>query len=333
MSLCNVFIHLHGACMLTIRPFAGSDTDYAALSAIVSAVWPERDASIPTLRHFDYTHGNGFFFQRFIIDQDQAITGYCECGEPADSYRPGKYFCDIAVLPGWEGCGAGSVLYAHMLAVLRQRPLPATMLVAKTREDKPRAIHFLEKRGFDLIMRSYRAALAVDRFDLAPFTMRIPQVKEAGIELCSLADLVRRDPMWQRHIYELDWECTLDEPLPDTPTKPPFDHYVAEIFGNPDFLPEAWFIALDQGRYVGMAAANRNSHHPHQLDTFFTGIVRSHRRRGIALALKLLLIDYAQRNGFTRMMTDNEEHNPMYQINLKLGFEPEPALLFFQKQL
>lgn len=319
--------------MLTIRPFAGNDADYAALAAIISAVWPERNASIPTLRHFDHSHGNGYFFQRFVIEHDQSVTGYCECGEPADSYRPGKYSCDIAVLPAWEGCGAGSALYNHLLAVLAQRSLAATLLTAKTRADKPRAVRFLERRGFEIVMRSHRAALAVDNFDATPFALRIQEVRSNGIELCSLAELARRDPNWQRHVYELDWECTLDEPLPDTPTKPPFDHYAAEIFGNPDFLPEAWFVAVDGGRYVGIAAANRNSQHPHQLDTFFTGIVRSHRRRGLALALKVLLTDYAKKNGYTRMITDNEEHNPMYQLNLKLGFEPEPALLFFQKRL
>jgi mycothiol synthase len=319
--------------MLTIRPFTGSDADYAALAAIVSAVWPDRAASIPTLRHFDHCHGNGYFFQRFVSEQGYSLVGYCEYGEPADSYRPGKYYCDVAVLPGCEGNGIGGALYDYMLTELRQRPVAATTIVAKTRADKPQAIRFLTKRGFELIMRSLRAGLAVDRFDPTPFAQRIPEVKSRGIELVSLAELARANPNWQQQVYELDWECTLDEPLPDTPTKPAFEHYAAEIFGNPDFQPEAWFIAVDQGRYVGIAAANRNSQHPNQLDTFFTGIVRSHRRRGIALALKLLLIDYAKNNGYSCIVTDNEEHNPMYQINLKLGFEPEPALLFFQKRL
>ena len=67
------------------------------------------------------------------------------------------------------------------------------------------------------------------------------------------------------------------------------------------------------------------------MDTVFTGVVRSHRRRGIAKALKVLAIDYAHRQGYQLIKTDNEEHNPMFQINLALGFQPEPAILFFQK--
>ena len=31
--------------------------------------------------------------------------------------------------------------------------------------------------------------------------------------------------------------------------------------------------------------------------------------------------------------TDNEENNPMYQINLKLGYEPLPAWVDYEKKL
>jgi mycothiol synthase len=318
--------------MLTIRPFVG-DTDYAGFAKVVTDVWPDRDASLSALQHYDHAHANGFYFQRFVAEQHGQIIAYCECGEPADSYRPGKYFFELGVLPAWQGQGLGATLYNHLLTTLAQRPDALTMLVCKTRENQPQAVSFLHKRGFEQVMRSHIATLAVTAFDRTPFAPLLPKIAASGIELWPLTKLAQRDPDWQRKIYELDWECTLDEPLPDTPTKPSFEHYAAEIFGNPDFLPAAWFIAVDGGRYVGMTAANRNHRHPGQLNTFFTATVRSHRRRGLATALKLLQIDYAQANGYTRIITDNEEHNPMYQINLALGFQPEPALLFFQKQL
>jgi mycothiol synthase len=321
-----------GAFMSTLRPFAAA-TDYIGLAAVIAAVWPDRDASLSTLQHFDQTHSNGFFFQRFVLEQDGQMIAYCDYGEPADSYRPGKYWFELAVLPTQQGRGFGSALYERMERELRQRAQPLTMLTCKAREDQPAALRFLHKRGYQQVMRSHLASLDVAAFDPTPFAALLPKVAATGIELVSLAELAERDPDWQRKIYELDWECTLDEPLPDTPTKPSFEHYAAEIFGNPDFWPPAWFIAIDGGRYVGMTAANRNRRHPAQLDTFFTATVRSHRRRGLATALKLRQLDYAQRHGYTRIKTDNEEHNPMYQINLALGFRPEPALLFFQKQL
>ena len=64
-----------------------------------------------------------------------------------------------------------------------------------------------------------------------------------------------------------------------------------------------------------------------------TGVLRSHRRRGIATAVKLPTIDFARSVGARYISTDNEENNPMYQLNLKLGFRPMPAWLDFEKHL
>ena len=317
--------------MFTIRPFADNAADYAALSALIGAIWPDRAVAVVALQHFDQARRAGHFFQRYLLSSAGAPVGYCECGEPADSYRPGKYAFDIGVLPGWRGRGLGAALYDHLVGEVSQRPLPLTMLACRTREDRAETVHFLQKRGFEQVMRSPIAVLDVAQFDFAQVAGAVAQVTESGLQLVSLAELPALDPHWQERVYELDWECTLDEPLPDTPTKMPFAHYAGEVFGNPDFLPEAWFVAIDHGRYVGMTATNRNATNPQQLDTIFTGVVRSHRRRGIAKALKGLAIDYAHRHGYQVIKTDNEEHNPMFQINLALGFQPEPALLFFQK--
>lgn len=317
--------------MLTIRPFTYSQADYAAISTILSRVWPDRDSTVATLQHIDNTCSPQFFSVRFVAEVDRSVVAVAEGGESAIFYRPGKYSITLDVDPAWEQQGIGSALYAHLLTSLSTSALSVTMLVSTTREDKPQAIRFLERRGYTQVMRSPLAALDVHRFQFDRFTSIIPKVEQSGIQLLSLAHLRTLDSDWQRKVYDLDWECTLDEPLPDAPTKLDFAQYVGQVFGHPNFLPEAWFIALDEGRYVGMTATNRNARHPQQLDTVFTAVVRSHRRRGLATALKLLAIDYARRNGFQTIKTDNEEHNPMFKLNLALGFHPEPALLFYQK--
>ncbi|MCD4691179.1 GNAT family N-acetyltransferase, partial [bacterium] len=72
---------------------------------------------------------------------------------------------------------------------------------------------------------------------------------------------------------------------------------------------------------------------PTKLHTGLTGTVRSHRRRGIATALKVAAIDLAKKRGVATIETDNEENNPMYALNVELGFEPQPAWLDFTKRL
>jgi GNAT superfamily N-acetyltransferase len=318
--------------MVLFRSFAETDNDYAQISTVLTAIWPDRDSSPAMLRHVDQARGSEFYAQRNLAEIDRRVVAVCDHYEPPDFYRPGKYAFAIHVHPAYERQGIGGALYAQMVTDLQRRTQSLTILTAQTRESKPQAVRFLQGRGFSQVMRSPLASLDVTTFDPQRFATLLPKLAAAGIELVCVADLPARDPEWRRAIYELDWECTLDEPLPDTPTKGSYEQYVAQVFDSPDFLPAAWFVALDQGRYVGMTATNRNAQQPRQLDTIFTATVRSHRRRGIATALKLLALDYAGRNGYTLIKTDNEEHNPMFQINLALGFQPEPALLFFQKE-
>ena len=62
-------------------------------------------------------------------------------------------------------------------------------------------------------------------------------------------------------------------------------------------------------------------------------MVRSHRRKGLATALKLWGIAFAKRYGAKLLETDNEESNPMCHLNRKLGFEPQPAWIDFEKRM
>jgi hypothetical protein len=65
-----------------------------------------------------------------------------------------------------------------------------------------------------------------------------------------------------------------------------------------------------------------------------TGVLRSHRRRGIALVLKLRGIAYAQSLGRPTIKTWNEANNrAMLAINEALGFVKQPAWIDFVKVL
>ena len=62
-------------------------------------------------------------------------------------------------------------------------------------------------------------------------------------------------------------------------------------------------------------------------------MARSHRRRGIATAIKVRSIRFAKDLGYRAIQTDNEENNPMYDLNLRLGFRPTKAWLQFRMEV
>ena len=44
-------------------------------------------------------------------------------------------------------------------------------------------------------------------------------------------------------------------------------------------------------------------------------------------------IEILQKKGVTEVRTDNEENNPMYKINVALGFKPVPFSLDYSKEI
>lgn len=319
--------------MFTIRPFDYTDQSYTAIVALQNRIWPDQPETVAWWKHRDSIRNPDYFYQAFLVEGDGELVAYAHVMDTPWSYRPGKYAIGVTVHPDYERRGIATMVYDHLMALLATRPLPPTLLIAHLREDKTQAIRFLNKRGFQQVMRSPISLLDLATFDASRFAHIPPKVQAAGIRIVPMTELAQFDPDHREKIYELDWQCTLDEPLPDAPTKPSFADYTKFFFDAPSFIPEACFIAVDGHEYVGMSNLMRNLAQPTEINTGFTAVLRTHRRRGIATALKLRALAYAQQQGYQAIKTGNEENNPMLGINLVLGFVPQPAWLDFQKVL
>ncbi|MGB0387429.1 MAG: GNAT family N-acetyltransferase [Ardenticatenaceae bacterium] len=315
---------------ITIRPFEPTDTEYEQIVAIANAVWPDEFVTVENLRHRDTHRDPNYLFEREVIEKNGQLVAFGTYAQWSWSFHPRKYWVGLAVHPDYEGQGIGSAYYEHVMALLLERdPIAIT---ASTREDKPQAIRFLRKRGFEQTMREPRCELKVDTFDSTKFVGVLEKVRQSGIQIVTIRQLAEIDPNWKRNLYEAEWEIVQDVPSPDPHVKRSFENFEKGTLGRPKLLPDGWFVALNEGRYVGMSALWRSAN-KEKLDTGLTGVVRTHRRRGIATALKVHGIQFAQQYGAKTIVTENEENNPMYQLNLILGYRPVPGRLDFEKTL
>ena len=137
-----------------------------------------------------------------------------------------------------------------------------------------------------------------------------------------------------RQVYELDTECTRDEPGIAPDWRPlTYEAYHREIFANEGFDPAGIFLAEKDGALAGVCGL----HFPPDKEaawTFFTGVRRAHRGRGLAQALKLLAVQYANRRGCRKVGTGNHERNgPMLAVNRKFGFRPLTGVYAYRKHL
>ncbi len=318
---------------LEIRPFSSTTIDYAAVIAVDNAIWPDNPMVLDELKHTDKHRDANYLYQRLMMVWEGNIVGFAYYRENPYSYQPGKYHVSIQVHPDFEGRGIGTAVYEYILTCLQQQKHKPVLLESGTRDTKPQAVRFLEKRGFVRVMRWLRSELDLTQFDKTSFDALFAKLASQGIELVPLAHLQLTDPEWQQKIYELDWELTLDEPAPNPPTKQPFDRFVLEVLDGPSFVVDAWVIGVENGRYVGMSNLEPDLGNESRFQTGFTGVARSHRRRGLATALKAKTAVFAQACGKTQILTMNEENNPMYDLNVKLGFRKLDAVLAYEKEM
>lgn len=310
--------------MIHIRPFNYSDQDYAIKVALDNAAWPDLPQTVEESRHSDESWDRKYAFARFIAEENGHPVAYGTYLEPFWSYRPGKYFLDITVDPRKQRRGIGTTFLHYLIAEVEARG--ATNLTAYTREDKHQARAFLEKFGFERGLREPISELDVTAFDPAAFADRVAQVEASGIRLASLAELAAEEPDWVRKFSDMTHIIEQDVPSSDPPEKPSYESSRKWLTG-PRVDLNALLVAVDGDTWVGTSMLILRLADPTTMSTGLTGILRSHRRRGIATALKVRAIEYAQTLGVKAIQTENEENNPMFQLNLQLGYKPKPAWL------
>lgn len=327
--------------MFLIRQFEPTDAEYAAIAAIQAQLWPDERLFPPERwRSEDAEWPKEHLHQRFVAVSDGGtIVGHGACYEAFWQNQPGTYSFDFSARPDREGSGVDTQLYDTIMAVLQQRP-DLELCETRMREDHTARIDFLLANGFVPAMRSPTSAIDVAAFDPGPYPYLEPRLLSEGIILQTLAEFQRQAPNWKEQLYELRWALLQDVPSIDPPIKPSMEEFEQQILDDPALAPEAWFLAIDTthanpnsiGALVGMSNLWINDPTFQRLDAGLTGVVRSHRRRGIATALKVRTIVFGQLHGAKRIATSNEEDNPMFQLNLQLGFQPKPAWVTYRKR-
>jgi GNAT superfamily N-acetyltransferase len=307
-----------------------SDADYEATAAIWTANWPEYPKTAEMYRYNAETRDPSTILGRLAAEDDGGIvaTGYFVA--ETDCEASSKFLVYVQVDPAKHGRGVGTAIFDAVMEHLSEHD-PA-ILQSFTREDHEAGIVFLKKRGFRISMKEQDSELDLSTFAPAEFADVVTKVRESGIEIVSASELSKRDPDWMKKTWELHGEIIPDVPDDDLLHNEPFSEF-EKSFSHPDFVPEGYFLALDGGRYVGMSSVWDRRVKKGEVYTRLTGVVSSHRRRGIATALKVRAHEFAKSRGDRVVVTGNEENNPMYGLNVRLGFRPTKAWLQFRKEL
>ncbi len=317
-----------------VRDFAPAD--YEAWVAASNRCYPDYPWTVTEMRHQDDTFDRSrFFMTRLVAEDDGVLVGGLDVRHKPSRFHPDRYAWDLWVVPERRRRGHGTALNDAGLSLLRSRSaLAATTGVKESMAD---GVAFARDHGWVEVKRDWESRLRVAGFDFRKFSGAEARIAGEGIRVSTLADEMSRDAeAAERRAYELVEVLRQDVPATDAPTAETFEEWKTRYgTGSPTFLPEAFFIAVDRdGRWVAMSNLEKQLEDPSFVWQGLTGVRREDRGRGIAMALKLRTVAYAQRMGVDHIKTWNDQRNrPMLAINEAMGFEKQPAWIAFELRL
>jgi len=255
----------------------------------------------------------------FVAYEDGVPVGCGAAGAWVPGSESDEVDADASVIPAHRRRGIGGAILRAVSA--HARGVGGTALVGEAHEDDPGSLAFLARRGFEEVERQKGVAL-----DLAAVEAPEPAAPE-GIEIVTRAE--RSD--LAEGMYAVGLEAGRDIPGRDAEHSPTFEQWRAFELDRPSRRPELSFVALDGGTVVGFASLDGLG------DVAYNGltaVARSHRRRGVARALKLRQIAAARAAGFRLLVTESEERNePMRRLNESLGYLPIPGMVVLRGPL
>jgi GNAT superfamily N-acetyltransferase len=211
----------------------------------------------------------------------------------------------VRVRPSARRQGIGSALLSA--AAEAALGLGRHRLWGRVHEDDPASRRFVAERGFREVTRDVEIVLDVAPGDgeWAPGIVELTPEHLAGA-------------------YQVAAEAIPETALPQVAQARPFDEWVKEEERQGAMAA----VAIEDGLVVGYARLYHVPGVEGRLENGLTAVLRSHRRRGLATALKRAQIAWAAEHGFREIVSEMVEGNAaMRGVNRRLGYRELPAKL------
>jgi mycothiol synthase len=304
--------------------------DNPALAAVQTACDPEHPQTAADFAHADTLEDDRIHRARYLWEEAGEVLAYAGYFQFSMMYDPDRFALYGGVRPAARRRGIGTALLDRLLADLLPRR-PRTIGFAQW-EYLGEGMEFLLGRGYPEIMRDIESRVDLERFDAEAFAESTHRVEAAGLRIVPMTELEDGEAL-RRRICDLDMAVSEDMPMTGELTPPRFDIYAHLHFASPHFRPELCWLVLDGEELVGLCwhvAGARED----ELETCVSGVLRSHRRRGIAMAVKARALADARERGYRTIRTRNEKNNiGMLTVNHRLGYRPCGSMIILEKEL
>jgi len=272
---------------------------------------------------------------RLLLYKDKILVGAIYYSQGRDENSQTVFFT-LNIDPNYNTSESRDLLYNGMLKNIKSFNANKILTGVYDHPNYHQIKQFLIDNNFELVQTNREYSCDITKIDIEKYQPLIKKLESEGIKFYDSKEEMLDWPDHYKKLEELTWTYSQDFPIPDgiEHTRPPFERYMKEINNYYENCYGAEIVAVKNKEYIGSTDLEVYcKSEPHKAWTGGLGVLKEFRRKRIATALKIKAIERLLHKGVTDVRTDNEENNPMYKINVALGFEPVPFSLEYMKEI
>ena len=316
--------------MIEIKKFTATNEEFKEIARINNLV------NHDSIDHPDYDkedwaiRDQSLIRDRLLLYNEKKLIGLLYYVQGRDENRK-IFFFNIVLNPKYHNNGYRELLYQKML-----KKIDANKLVSNVYDHANYRNHqkLLIKHNFKLAQTNREYSCDIRQVNTEKYQSLIKKLESEGINFYDSRDKMQKFPNHYKKLEELIWTYDQDIPHPKEIkiTREPFEEVMKQQIDFEENCYGVEIVAVKDGQYIASTDIEvLPKAEPHKGWTGGLGVIREFRRKGIATAIKIKAIEILLKKGITELRTDNEENNPMYKINVALGFKPVPFSLEYIK--
>jgi RimJ/RimL family protein N-acetyltransferase len=321
--------------MITIKNFTATDKEFKELARIDNLVnhdsiaHPDEDKNEWNIRD------KSLIRNRLLLYDNNILIGVMYYSQGRDENNKTAFFT-LHLDPNYNNNGYRKLLYDKMLERVEIFSCNKVHTSIYDHPNYEEIKKLIIKEKFKLVQTNREYSCDLKKINIDKYQPLIKKLESEGIRFHDSKEDMLNWPNHYKKLEELEWKIEQDVPIPDgiKHTRLPFKHWKKLCL---DFYKNSYgvdLVATIDNKYIGATDIFVfGKSEPQKGWTGSLGVLKEFRRKGIATAIKIKAIEILLNKGITELRTDNEENNPMYKINVNLGFKPVPFSLDYLKEI
>ena len=320
---------------MEIKNFAETDFEFKEITRLYNLVSHDDKEHVDDMKEGWAIIDKNLKRDRLLLYEDDNVLGYLGYAQGRNENHRNCYF-NIFLDPQYNGNGYRQILYERMLEDIKAFDCNKLYADVYEHPNYEEYKQLLIRNKFYIGMKIRESSLNLQDLDLKEYTSLLDKLDADGIQFYDAKNEMQDFSDHYKKLEELGWIYSQDFPMPEgiAHTREPFEQFMKyqKLFEEKRYGIQ--IVAVDGDAYVGSTDIDiYPKSDPYKAWTGSLGVLREYRRKGIATALKIKAFETLRAKGVKQVRTDNEENNPMYKINVALGFTPEPYCYDYQRDI